>query len=170
MSMNPPLDAARLNFVSATLDSAASLFKRTEEDERFDASRGKSGLPEGEADRLGIAAQCVRWLAEEFRRSGTKLIAMDEVGAARFSGEPAVPSTPAVFAASIRQPDPPPFPTEPIPVAAKDFRMELVRKRLEEACSLLANDQGRSTSAALENVQALHAWCSGSAPQEPRPN
>lgn len=170
MSMNPPLDAARLNFAAAALDSAASLFKRIEEDEHFNASRGRSVLPEGETDRLDIAAQCVRWLAEEFRRSGTKLVAMDEVGAARFSGEPAVPSTPAVFAASIRQPDPPAFPSEPIPVAVRDSRMELVRERLEEACRVLANGQGRSTSAALENVQDLHAWCGGSTPQKARPS
>ncbi|MFL0158518.1 hypothetical protein [Mycobacteroides chelonae] len=165
MSMNPPLDAARVNFSAVLLDSAARHIEHIVEDERFMESRGKATLPEGESDALDTAAQCIRWLTEEFRRSAIRLVAMDEALAGRLTGEPQVPNTPAAFAASISRPDPPEFPKAPIPVAATHDRMEIVRERLNEACSVLAKGQGNLTNAALERVQFLHFWCSGSASQ-----
>lgn len=165
MSMNPPLDAARVNFTAVLLDSAARHIEHIVEDERFMESRGKATLPDGESDRLDTAAQCIRWLTEEFRRRAIMLVAMDEAMAGRFTGEPQVPDTPAAFAASISRPDPPEFPKDPIPIAATHDRMEVVRERLNEACSVLAKGQGNLTNAALEKIQFLHTWCGGSAPQ-----
>ncbi|SHQ49341.1 Uncharacterised protein [Mycobacteroides abscessus subsp. bolletii] len=165
MSMNPPLDAARLSFAAALLDSAVGHIKRIVEDEQFDASRGRGTLPGGESERLDVAGQCIGWLAEEFRRQGIKLVAVDQAMAGRFTGEPQVPDTPAAFAASISRPGPPTFPHEPIQVAAAHDRMDAVRGRLNEASGALTNGQGGLTRAALEQVQFLHQWCSGNTPQ-----
>lgn len=166
MSFNPPLDAVRLYFAANVLETAAGLFKRIAEDERFNVSQRMGILPEGEADRLDTAAQYVWWLAAEFRRSGIKLVATDEIEAGRLSGEPAVPSTPAVFAALMHQPNPPLLPREPITVATSHLRMVLVRERLEEVCSVLASGQGRSISAALGDVRALITWCGGTCEEQ----
>lgn len=163
MSMNPPLDAARANFTAALLDSAARHIERIVEYERFMESRGKATLPDGESDSLDTAAQCMRWFTEELRRRAIMLVAMDEAMAGRFTGEPQVPNTPAAFAASISRPDPPEFPAAPISVAATHDRMEVVRERLDEACSVLANGQGNLTNTAFERVQFLRTWCGGTA-------
>lgn len=153
MSLTPELDALRLELAAECFDTVAKQF----------AHFGKFGRSEGIAEedeaRFRTASDVIGWVGEEFRRCAIKIRATEEMVAAPFLNQPAVPNDASAFEASISRPPPPPLPDQPVCIGAA--LLDQARERIAEARDALSHGTSPTLDAATQTAALLHTWCSG---------
>jgi hypothetical protein len=153
MSLTPDLDALRLELAAACFDSVTHQF----------AHFGKFGHAEGishdDAAQFLIAGDVIGWVGEEYRRCAIKIRATEEILAAPFLHQPAVPSDPSVFEASMSRPPPPQLPEQPGCIGSS--LLDMARERLAEARDTLSRGDSQLLRAATQAAALLHTWCGG---------
>jgi hypothetical protein len=153
MSLTPELDALRLELAAGCLDLVAKQFG-------YFARFGRAeGIAEDDQPRFGIASDVIAWVAEEFCRCAIKIRATDEMFAAPFLRQPAVPNDPSAFEASMNRPPPPPLPDQPSCIGSE--LLDRARERIAEARDALSHGTGQTLHAATQTAALLHAWCGG---------
>lgn len=153
MLLTPELDALRLDLAAECLVVVAKQFA-------YFAKFGRSeGIADVDQERFRTAAEVIAWVAEEFRRCAIKIRATDEMVAAPFLDQPAVPNDPSAFEASISRPPPPPLPEQPSCVGSA--LLDRARERIAEARDALSHGTSQTLLAATQTAALLHAWCGG---------
>jgi hypothetical protein len=153
MSLTPDLDALRLELAAACFDSVTSQFAHFAKFGRVE------GITEGDAAQFGIAGDVIGWVGEEYRRCAIKIRATEEILAAPFLHQPAVPSDPAAFEASMSRPPPPQLPEQPGCIGSP--LLDQARERIAEARDALSHGTSQTLSAATQTAALLHTWCGG---------
>lgn len=153
VSMQPQLEALRLEYVAALFDGAAArLGKCGEHTQIF-------GLADEDADQLHAGAKLVTWLAQKCRRFAIEVRAIDQMHAASWRGEPVVPDDASVFGLSA---EPPPAPPSPKKLMSIDTQsLEPVRERLQEAQDVLRYGGSETARAAAGLAKRTQGWCGG---------
>ena len=153
MSLTPELDALRLELAAECFGTVAKQF----------AHFGKFGRSEGIADedesRFRTASDVIGWVGEEFRRCAIKIRATEEMVAAPFLNQPAVPNDASAFEASISRPPPPPLPDQPACIGSA--LLDQARERIAEARDALSHGTSPTLGAATQTAALLHTWCGG---------
>jgi hypothetical protein len=153
MSLTPELDALRLELAAECFDTVAKQF----------AHFGKFGRSEGIADedeaRFRTASDVIGWVGEEFRRCAIKIRATEEMLAATFLHQPAVPSDTSAFEASMSRPLPPELPDQPTCIGSE--LLDQARERIAEARDALRHGTTQTLDAATQTAALLHTWCGG---------
>ena len=153
MSLTPELDALRLELAAECLAAVAKQF----------AHFGKFGRSEGIGDedeaRFRTASDVIGWVGEEFRRCAIKIRATDEMVAAPFLDQPAVPNDASAFEASISRPLPPPLPDQLACIGSA--LLDQARERIAEARDALSHGTSQTLRAAMQTAALLHTWCGG---------
>ncbi len=153
MSLTPDLDALRLELAAACFDSVSKQF-------HYFAKFGRSeGISDDDATRLGTAADVIGWVGEEYRRCAIKIRATEEILAAPFLHQPAVPNDPSAFEASMSRPPPPQLPEQPGCVG--NSLLDTARGRIAEARDALSHGDSQTLRAATQTAALLHTWCGG---------
>jgi hypothetical protein len=153
MSVTPELDALRLELAAECLDTVAKQFA-------YFAKFGRSeGIADDDEDRFRTASDVIDWVAEEYRRCAIKIRATDEMVAAPFLHQPAVPNDPSAFEASISRPPPPPLPDQPDCIGSA--LLDQARERIAEARDALSHGTTQTLHAATHTAALLHTWCGG---------
>jgi hypothetical protein len=153
MSLTPELDALRLELAAKCFDAVAKQF----------AHFAKFGQSEGIADedeaRFRTASAVIGWVGEEYRRCAIKIRATEEMVAAPFLNQPAVPNDPSAFEASMSRPPPPPLPDQPACIGSA--LLDQARERIAEARDALSHGTSPTLGAATQTAALLHTWCGG---------
>jgi hypothetical protein len=153
MSLTPDLDALRLELAGACFDSVANQFA-------YFAKFGHAeGITDDDAAQFRIAGDVIGWVGEEYRRCAIKIRATEEILAAPFLHQPAVPSDASAFEASISRPLPPQLPGQPGCIGSP--LLDMARARLAEARDTLNHGDSHILSAATQTAALLHTWCGG---------
>ncbi len=153
MSVTPELDALRLELAAECLGSVAKQFG-------YFAKFGRSeGITDDDKGRFRTASDVIGWVAEEYRRCAIKIRATDEMVAAPFLDQPAVPNDASAFEASISRPPPPPLPDQPDCIGSA--LLDQARGRIAEARDALSYGTTQTLHAATETAALLHTWCGG---------
>jgi hypothetical protein len=153
IAMQPQIEALRLEYVAGLFGSAAKqLGRRAANPQAFE-------LADEDADRLLAAAKLVTWLAERCRRFAVEVRAIDQMTAASWRDEPAVPDDASAFELPLK---PPPAPPAPERLASMDCQsLECVRERLQEAQDVLRYGRSETARAAAGLAERLYRWCGG---------
>ncbi|MCV7258380.1 hypothetical protein [Mycobacterium shimoidei] len=153
VSMQPKLEALRLEYAAVLFDSAANqLAWMGQRPRTFDVSQE-------DADRLLAAAELVCWLAQRVRRFAVEVRAIDQMNAATWRDEPAVPDDASVFELPL---EPPTAPTAPEKLASMDFQsLDSVRERFQEAQDVLRYGGSRTARSAAGLAGRFYRWCGG---------
>jgi hypothetical protein len=153
MSLTPDLDALRLELAAACFDSVSKRFA-------YFAKAGRSeGISDEDAAQIGIAGDVIAWVGEEYRRCAIKIRATEEIIAAPFLHQPAVPNDASAFEASMSRPPPPQLPEQPSCIGSA--LLDTARGRLAEARDTLSHGETQTLRAATQTAALLHAWCGG---------
>ncbi|MGA8332760.1 MAG: hypothetical protein WB777_26270 [Mycobacterium sp.] len=153
ISLTPELDALRLELAAECLDSVGKQFA-------YFAKFGRSeGITDEDEARFGTAADVISWVGEEYRRCAIKIRATDEMVAAPFLDQPAVPNDASAFEASITRPPPPLLPDQPACIGS--VLLEQARDRIAEARDALSHGSSQTLRAAMQTAALLHTWCGG---------
>jgi hypothetical protein len=153
MSLTPDLDALRFELAAACFDSVAHQFAH------FAKFGHTKGIADEDAAQFGIAGDVIDWVGEEYRRCAIKIRATEEILAAPFLHQPAVPSDPSAFEASISRPLPPELPDQPGCIGSA--LLDVARERLAEARDTLDHGDSQILRAATQAAALLHTWCGG---------
>jgi hypothetical protein len=153
MSLTPELDALRLELAAECLDGVAKQFA-------YLAKFGRSeGLAIDDEARFGTASDVIGWIGEEYRRCAIKIRVKDEMVAAPFLDQPAVPNDTSAFEASMSRPPPPPLPDQPACIGST--LLDRARERLAEARDALGHGTSQTLVTATQTAALLHTWCGG---------
>jgi hypothetical protein len=153
MSLTPELDALRLELAAECLDGVAKQFA-------YFAKFGRSeGIAVDDEARFGTASDVIGWVGEEYRRCAIKIRVTDEMVAATFLDQPAVPNDPSAFEASMSRPPPPPLPDQP--ACVDSALLDRARERIAEARGALSHGTSQTLRAATQTAALLHTWCGG---------
>ncbi len=153
MSLTPDLDALRLELAAACFDSVASQFAH------FAKFGHVEGITDDDAAQFRIAGDVIGWVGEEYRRCAIKIRATEEIIAAPFLHQPAVPSDASAFEASMSRPPPPQLPDQPVCIGS-DF-LDQARERIAEARDALSHGNTGTLHAATQAAALLYNWCGG---------
>jgi hypothetical protein len=153
MSLTPDLDALRLELAAACFDSVAHQFAY------FAKFAHAEGISDDDAAQFGIAGDVIGWVGEEYRRCAVKIRATEEILAATFLHQPAVPSDPSAFEASMSRPLPPKLPDQPACIGSD--LLDQARERIAEARDALSHGTTQILHAATQTAALLHTWCGG---------
>lgn len=153
MSLTPDLDALRLELAAACFDSVTHQFAH------FAKFGHAEGIGDDDAAQFRIAGDVISWVGEEYRRCAIKIRATEEILAAPFLHQPAVPSDPAAFEASMSRPPPPQLPEQPGCIGSS--LLDMARERLAEARDTLGRGESQLLRAATQAAALLHTWCGG---------
>jgi hypothetical protein len=153
MSLTPDLDALRLELAAACFDSVTHQFAH------FAKFGHAEGIGDDDAAQFRIAGDVIGWVGEEYRRCAIKIRATEEILAAPFLHQPAVPSDPSAFEASMSRPPPPQLPEQPGCIGSS--LLDMARERLAEARDTLGRGDSQLLRAATQTAALLHTWCGG---------
>ncbi|WIM88648.1 hypothetical protein PT015_03900 [Candidatus Mycobacterium wuenschmannii] len=153
MSLTPDLDALRLELAAACFDSVARQFAH------FAKFGRAEGISDHDAAQFRIAGAVVDWVGEEYRRCAVKIRATEEILAAPFMHQPAVPSDVSAFEASMSRPPPPQLPEQPECIGGP--LLDTARQRIAEARDSLKHGESQTLRAAAQTAALLHTWCGG---------
>jgi hypothetical protein len=153
MSLTPDLDALRLELAAACFDSVAHQFAH------FAKFGHLEGISDDDAAQFHIAGDVIGWVGEEYRRCAIKIRATEEILAAPFLHQPAVPSDASAFEASMSRPPPPQLPDQPTCIGSE--RLDQARERIAEARDALSHGSTQILHAATQTAALLHTWCGG---------
>ncbi|WP_428340148.1 hypothetical protein [Mycobacterium sp.] len=153
MSLSPDLDALRLELAAACFDSVAHQFAHFAKFGRVE------GIADDDAAQFGVAGDVIGWVGEEYRRCAIKIRAMEEILAAPFLHQPAVPSDASAFEASMSRPLPPELPDQPVCIGSD--LLDQARERIAEARDALGHGNTPTLLAATQTAALLHTWCGG---------
>jgi hypothetical protein len=153
MSVTPELDALRLELAAECLGSVAKQFAH------FAKFGGSEGITDEDEARFGTASEVIGWVAEEYRRCAIKIRATDEMVAAPYLDQPAVPNDASAFEASMSRPPPPALPDQPACIGAG--LLDHARERIAEARDALSHGTAQTLRAATQTAALLHTWCGG---------
>ena len=153
MSLTPDLDALRFELAAACFDSVTSQFAH------FAKFGHTQGITRGDAAQFRIAGDVIGWVGEEYRRCAIKIRATEEILAAPFLHQPAVPSDPSAFEASMSRPPPPQLPEQPACIGSP--LLDMARERLAEARDTLHHGDSQILRAATQAAALLYTWCGG---------
>lgn len=153
VSMQPQLEALRLEYAGALFDSAAArLVQCGNHHELFE-------LPDDDASRLLSAAELITWLAQQCRRYAAEFRAIDEMNAASWRDEPVVPDNVSAFAFPHSAPPAPPGPERLVTI--KSPSLDFVRERLQEAQDVLNYGGSKTALAAAGLAGRIQRWSDG---------
>jgi hypothetical protein len=153
MSLTPDLDALRLELAAACFESVAHQFAH------FAKFGHVEGITDDDAAQFHIAGDVIGWVGEEYRRCAIKIRATEEILAAPFLHQPAVPSDPSAFEASMSRPPPPQLPDQPTCIGSE--LLDQARERIAEARDALSHGTTQTLHAATQTAALLHTWCGG---------
>jgi hypothetical protein len=153
MSLTPDLDALRLELAAACFDSVARQFAH------FAKFGHIEGISDEDAAQFHIAGDVIGWVGEEYRRCAIKIRATEEILAAPFLHQPAVPSDPSAFEASMSRPPPPQLPEQPVCIGSE--LLDQARERIAEARDALSHGTTQTLHAATQTAAVLYTWCGG---------
>jgi hypothetical protein len=153
VSLTPDLDALRLELAAACFDSIAKQFAH------FAKFGRAEGITAADAALLKTAGDVIGWVGEEYRRCAVKIRATEEILAAPFLHQPAVPSDPSAFEASMSRPPPPQLPEQPACIGSP--LLDMARDRIAEARDTLNHGESQTLRAAAQTAALLHTWCGG---------
>jgi hypothetical protein len=153
MSLTPDLDALRLELAAACFDGVAKKFAH------FAKFGHVEGINDDDAARFRTAGDVIGWVGEEYRRCAIKIRATEEILAAPFLHQPAVPSDASAFEASMSRPPPPQLPDQPTCIDSE--LLDQARARIAEARDALGHGTTQILHAATQTAALLHTWCGG---------
>jgi hypothetical protein len=153
MAVTPDLDALRLELAAACFDSVARQFAY------FAKFPHVEGITDADAAQFHIAGDVIGWVGEEYRRCAIKIRAIEEILAAPFLHQPAVPSDASAFEASMSRPPPPQLPDQPACIDSE--LLDQARERIAEARDALSHGTTQTLHAATQTAALLHSWCGG---------